>query len=76
MPFITEEIYLHLPGATESIVISTWPEYDEIIDYSLQEASMEKIMEAIKGIRNVRAEMNVVPSRKSKTIIVSITMRL
>ncbi|NLM44244.1 MAG: valine--tRNA ligase [Clostridiales bacterium] len=71
MPFITEEIYLHLPGATESIVISTWPEYDEIIDYSLQEASMEKIMEAIKGIRNVRAEMNVVPSRKSKTIIVS-----
>ncbi|HHY77463.1 MAG TPA: valine--tRNA ligase [Clostridiales bacterium] len=71
MPFITEEIYLHLPGATESIVISAWPEYDETIDYSSQEANMEKIMEVIKGIRNVRAEMNVVPSRKSKTIIVS-----
>ena len=41
MPFITEEIYC-IYQVLQSIVISTWPEYDEIIDYSLQEASMEK----------------------------------
>ncbi|MDD4833908.1 MAG: valine--tRNA ligase [Lutispora sp.] len=71
MPFITEEIYLHLPQTYESIVISQWPQYDEAFDASSQESNMEIIMEAIKGIRNIRAEMNVLPSRKSKTIIVS-----
>ncbi|WP_372998231.1 valine--tRNA ligase [Lutispora sp.] len=71
MPFITEEIYSHIPQASESIVISRWPEYDEAMDFASQEENMEIIMEAIKGIRNIRAEMNVVPSRKSKTIIVS-----
>mgnify|MGYP000315176108 CR=1 FL=1 len=71
MPFITEEIYSHIPQASESIVISRWPEYDEAMDFASKEENMEIIMEAIKGIRNIRAEMNVVPSRKSKTIIVS-----
>jgi len=71
MPFITEEIYSHIPQTSESIVISKWPEYDDTIDFTSQEENMEIIMDAIKGIRNIRAEMNVVPSRKSKTIIVS-----
>ncbi|MPM31295.1 Valine--tRNA ligase [bioreactor metagenome] len=71
MPFITEEIYLHLPRISDSIVISQWPQYDENFDASSQERNMEIIMEAIKGIRNIRAEMNVVPSRKSNTIIIS-----
>ncbi len=71
MPFITEEIYMHLPQTSHSIVISQWPQYDEAFDASLQERNMEIIMEAIKGIRNIRAEMNVVPSRKSNTIIIS-----
>ena len=71
MPFITEEIYSHIPKASESIVISKWPEYDETMNFTSQEENMEIIMDAIKGIRNIRAEMNVAPSRKSKTIIVS-----
>lgn len=71
MPFITEEIYMHLLQTSHSIVISQWPQYDEAFDASSQERNMEIIMEAIKGIRNIRAEMNVVPSRKSNTIIIS-----
>jgi len=71
MPFITEEIYSHVPQASEAIVISKWPEYDDAMDFTSQEENMEIIMDAIKGIRNIRAEMNVAPSRKSKTIIVS-----
>ena len=71
MPFITEEIYQHLPRDCESIVISSWPQYYEKYELPEEEKSMEKIMEAIKAIRNIRAEMNVVPSRKAKTIIIT-----
>jgi valyl-tRNA synthetase len=71
MPFITEEIYQHLPGTDKSIVISKWPEYDEERFNPEQESNMEIVMEAIKSIRNIRAEMNVVPSRKAKVLIVA-----
>jgi valyl-tRNA synthetase len=71
MPFITEEIYQHLPGADKSIVISKWPEYEEKRNNPEQESNMEIVMEAIKSIRNIRAEMNVVPSRKAKVLIIA-----
>ena len=71
MPFITEEIYQHLPKDSESIVICKWPEYKEDLEAHLAEKRMEIIMNTIKAIRNIRAEMNVVPSRKTKTIIFS-----
>lgn len=71
MPFITEEIYQHLPGADKSIVISKWPEYDEKRNNPEQESNMEIVMDAIKSIRNIRAEMNVVPSRKAKVLIIA-----
>lgn len=71
MPFITEEIYLHLTSEYESIMISKWPEYDAKKYQPAEEQKMEKVMEAIKGIRNIRAEMNVVPSRKAKVIVVT-----
>ena len=71
MPFITEEIYRHLPSEYESIVISRWPEYNGQAYQPEEERRMEKVMEAIRGIRNVRAEMNVVPSRKAKAIVVT-----
>ncbi len=71
MPFITEEIYHHLPSEFESIMISKWPEYDESSYRPEEEKKMEMVMEAIKAIRNVRAEMNVVPSRKAKVMIVT-----
>ena len=71
MPFITEEIWLHLPHEGESIVISKWPEYDEKLVFEDDEQKMGVIMDAITAIRNRRAEMNIVPSRKAKLIIVT-----
>ena len=71
MPFITEEIWQHLPHEGESIMISRWPEYDEKLNFPQDEESMELIMQAISAIRNRRAEMNVPPSKKAKVIIVT-----
>jgi valyl-tRNA synthetase len=68
MPFITEEIYTHLGAEYESITISSWPQYDEELVFSEAEDRMAYIIEAIKTLRNVRAEMNVPPSRKAKIL--------
>lgn len=65
MPFITEEIYQALPHDTESIMISAWPQYDDAHVFAQEESEMEMIMDAIRAIRNRRAEMNVPPSKKS-----------
>ena len=69
MPFITEEIYQAIPHDTESIMISKWPEYDPTLSFANEEAKMEKIMDAIRAIRNRRAEMNIPPSKKSKVYV-------
>ncbi|MDE6111393.1 MAG: valine--tRNA ligase, partial [Eubacterium sp.] len=69
MPFITEEIYQALPHDTESIMISEWPKYDEVLNFSAEEAEMEKIMSAIRAIRNRRAEMNIPPSKKATVYV-------
>ena len=60
MPFITEEIFTHLTDE-ETITTSSWPEYDEALLDEKAESDMGYIIEAIKGLRNVRAEMNVPP---------------
>ena len=67
MPFITEEIFTHLSDE-ETITTSAWPEFNEALVSSEAENDMAYIIEAIKGLRNVRAEMNVPPSRKAKVI--------
>lgn len=67
MPFITEEIYTTLTDG-ESIIVSNWPEYNEDLRNDKAEKDMDFIIEAIKALRNVRAEMNVPPSRKAKVI--------
>lgn len=67
MPFITEEIYTHLTEE-ETIVNAAWPEFDEALVNKEAEDNMAYVIEAIKGLRNVRAEMNVPPSRKAKVI--------
>ena len=69
MPFITEEIWQTLPHDGESIMISQWPVYTEALAFDCEEAAMEKIMTAIKAVRNCRSEMNVVPSRKADVYI-------
>ncbi len=71
MPFITEEIWQHLPHEGESITISEYPSYDEKLEFTGDEKAMELIMDAISAIRNRRAEMNVPPSKKAKVIIVT-----
>lgn len=68
MPFITEEIYMHLTSE-ETITISQWPLYEEENEDYESTKDMEFIIEAIKSIRNLRTEMNVHPSRKAKTYI-------
>ena len=69
MPFITEEIYQAIPHDTESIMISKWPKYDPALSFADEEAQMEKIMDAIRAIRNRRAEMNIPPIKKSKVYV-------
>ena len=71
MPFITEEIYMKLDHSDESIMISKWPEYKAENDYKAEENDVELIKEIIKNIRNIRANMNVVPSRKASLIFVT-----
>ena len=60
-----------LPHEGESIMISPWPEYDDKLNFPNEENQMRLFMDAIKNIRNVRAEMNVVPSRKVKMYIIT-----
>lgn len=69
MPFITEEIWQTLPHEGKSIMISDWPVYKEEFDFSVEEQEMDRIMEAVRAIRNRRAEMNVPPSKKAKYFI-------
>jgi len=71
MPFITEEIYTHLINDGRSIMISEWPVYSEDLNFAADEAKMNMIMDAVRSTRNIRAEMNVPPSRKAKMIFVA-----
>ncbi len=71
MPFITEEIFCTLQSEEESIMISKWPEYTEERNFAKEEKDIETIKEAVRGIRNVRTEMNVAPSKKATVFVVS-----
>ncbi len=71
MPFITEEIYRNLVDEDTSIMVSEWPGFDRSLRYEADQEDMALIMETIKSIRNIRAEMNVPASRKSKVFLVT-----
>ncbi|WP_026654104.1 valine--tRNA ligase [Butyrivibrio sp. AE3003] len=71
MPFITEEIFCTLQDEEESIMISDWPVYKDEWNFASDEKAIETIKEAVRGIRNVRTQMNVAPSRKAKVFVVS-----
>ena len=71
MPFITETIWQALPHEGPSVMVSKWPEYDEKLNFSVEEAQMESLMDAVRAIRNRRAEMNVPPSKKAKVLILT-----
>lgn len=71
MPFITEEIFCTLQDKEDSIMISEWPVFKEELNFAGDEEAVEIIKAAVKGIRNVRSEMNVPPSKKATVIVVS-----
>ena len=71
MPFITEEIFCNIQDEEESIMISSWPVYDENNNFAAEEKAIETIKEAVRNIRNLRADMNVAPSRKALVYVVT-----
>ncbi len=71
MPFITEELYLNLPGSGKTIMRAAWPKDDPALDFPREAAAMESVMDLIRSIRNIRAEMGVPPSRKANITVVA-----
>ena len=69
MPFITEEIWQALPHVGDSIMVSDYPQYNECFNFPSDEKYMSGVIDAIKAVRNRRAEMNVPPSRKAHIFI-------
>lgn len=70
MPFVTEHLWQHLPHEGESIIVAPWPKPQESLEFSEDAATMNVLMEAIKGIRNMRAESNVPMGKKAPVILV------
>ena len=71
MPFITEEIWQSIPHEGESLMLADWPVYKEELNFKAEKDQMESVMEAIRAIRNRRAEMNVPPSKKAALYVLT-----
>lgn len=71
MPFITEEIWQHLPHEGSSIMIAPWPKADKALVNEEAETAMTAVMETIKAIRNMRAEVNAAPGKKAPAILLA-----
>lgn len=71
MPFLTEEIFCTLQETEETIMLSAWPEYKEEWKFKDAEDAVEHVKDLVKGIRNIRTDMEVKPSRKAKVYIVT-----
>ena len=69
MPYITEEIWQTLTDGASILMLEKYPVYDESLNFSAEEIDFGKIIAAIKAVRNIRSEMNVVPSVKAKLYI-------
>lgn len=71
MPFITEEIWSHLPGDEDALIASNWPEYKAEFEFDRSRGDIEYIKNAIKNIRNARLEMDIAPSKKSPIVFIT-----
>ena len=71
MPFITEEIWQSLPHEGPALIVAKWPEYSTNLEFKAEENLMESVMNAIRVIRNRRAEMNVPPSKKAALFVLT-----
>ncbi|MGE5330102.1 MAG: valine--tRNA ligase [Deltaproteobacteria bacterium] len=72
MPFITNELYDNLIHDGRNIMVSEWPQYDSALDFAGDEQNMSKVMEIIKAVRNIRAEMNVPSSKKCRVMLFTV----
>ena len=71
MPFVTDEIYSALPVQDDSVMISQWPVFDSNLSFPKEEEEMEIICDAIRGLRNARAEMQIPPSKRASLYVVT-----
>ena len=71
MPFITEEIWQSIPHTGDALIVAQWPEYREDLSFKAECELMESVMDAIRAIRNRRAEMNVPPSKKAALFVLT-----
>ena len=71
MPFISEEIWSHLNISDGLLISQSYPEYDEKLDFGAECKSMDRVIDAIRAVRNTRTQMNVPPSRKAKLYVIS-----
>ena len=76
IPFVTEEIYDHIPGTAGSIMVSDFPKYNAKLAYRKERAATEKIMNIIKSVRNIKAETGAAPSAKVDIYVVTVNKRL
>lgn len=71
MPFITEEIFCTLQSEEETIMLSAWPEFDEAMNFPVEEAKVERAKDVVRGMRQLRTDMDVPPSKKAAIHIVA-----
>ena len=71
MPFVTEEIFCSLHPEEESIMISDWPVYTKDWAFTKEEAMVERAKDLVRGMRSLRLDMDVPPSKKAKLFITS-----
>ena len=69
MPFITDEVYRYIPGTEGTIMLSDWPKVDDAMDFPQEAREMEGVMDVIRAVRNLRAEMNVSVGRRAHLIV-------
>ena len=71
MPFLTEQVYKYLPGSEGFLMLQSWPMTDEMLCFTDDEKKMQGIMEIIRTIRNLRSEMNVAPSKRTRLMLLA-----
>ena len=69
MPFLTEQVYKYLPDSEGFLMLQKWPEYNEGFVFTEDEQRMQGVMEIIRSIRNLRSEMNVAPSKRTRLML-------
>ena len=69
MPFLTEQVYKYLPDSEGFLMLQKWPEYEEGLVFAEDEQKMQGVMEIIRSIRNLRSEMNVAPSKRTRLML-------